>query len=305
MVPKKTRGESSVVQLSPDALYASPKQVRLWHRVNRIHAPVHSRPEIDACLCRAAEDGFRRGGKTEQVLILGCGTGEKELAFCQSGSSRPAMITLVDVAPDLVATACAKAESAYPQAQIRTEVLNFLHADLTSLVSARPGGLVLCCFGILANQDPVGMLKEVAEWIRPGDRLVLGLNCVPGPDDQDRARILPQYDNLETRQWLAAALERLGLDSCDFRLQWSWGQSSDGWGWRLQADAVVTRDLEIPWSGGSRSLAMGDRIEVFSTHRFDPEPKGLPLWPRCGFEATLSVVSACREEAVVWLQRIG
>jgi len=69
---------------------------------------------------------------------------------------------------------------------------------------------LITLFGVLPNLSPLPLLQRVSRFLRPRDFLLFSANLAPGSQGRvGTLRILPQYDNLPTRRWLAGALSRL------------------------------------------------------------------------------------------------
>lgn len=64
-------------------------------------------------------------------------------------------------------------------------------------------------FGVLPNLDPLPLLRCLAKNMAPNDLLLFSANLAPGRDGRRGAlRVLPQYDNPLTHQWLEAVALR-------------------------------------------------------------------------------------------------
>ena len=72
----------------------------------------------------------------------------------------------------------------------------------------RPARLITL-FGVLPNLDPLPLLRRLARAMKRGDLLFFTTNLAPGNSSFVGARkVLPQYDNPPTRNWLEAAALR-------------------------------------------------------------------------------------------------
>ena len=69
---------------------------------------------------------------------------------------------------------------------------------------------LITLFGVLPNLSPLPLLRRIYRFLRPMDFLLFSVNLAPGSRGRTGTlRILPQYDNLPTRRWLAGAISRL------------------------------------------------------------------------------------------------
>jgi SAM-dependent methyltransferase len=67
--------------------------------------------------------------------------------------------------------------------------------------------ILVTLFGVLPNLPPLPLLKKIARFLRPEDLFLFSANLAPGTKGRSGAlRVLPQYDNSPTREWLEAAV---------------------------------------------------------------------------------------------------
>ena len=63
-------------------------------------------------------------------------------------------------------------------------------------------------------------MPKLASLIRPKDFLLFSANLAPGKNyAAGMKKILPQYDNAQTRDWLMTFLLDLGIEKCDGELR--------------------------------------------------------------------------------------
>ena len=76
-------------------------------------------------------------------------------------------------------------------------------------------------FGMIPNFDPENIMPRLAALVRPGDILLFSAKSRAGPRIMGMGvrRILPGYDNPETRDWLLTFLFDLGIEPEDGALQ--------------------------------------------------------------------------------------
>ena len=159
-------------------------------------------------------------------------------------------------------------------------------------------------FGLVPNFDPMQVADIFRAVLRPGDTLVVSAHLAPVDQhvDTDAAlrKVLPQYDNAETRAWLNAALDELGLDEF------------------LEEPAIVAKHVKnfplivalSPWKSGFSSNQWGSRkarfadtpFVLFVSRRFTPALFEEFLQSE-GFAAERMAITSCREEAI-WAVRL-
>ena len=77
-------------------------------------------------------------------------------------------------------------------------------------------------FGMIPNFEPQEILPKLASLIRPKDFLLFSANLAPGADyAAGMKKILPQYDNALTRDWLMTFLLDLGVERRDGELRFA------------------------------------------------------------------------------------
>jgi len=78
---------------------------------------------------------------------------------------------------------------------------------LSSRLNSHPTLITL--FGVLPNLNPLPLLRSIGRCMKKDDLLLFSANLAPGIKGRSGAlRVLPQYDNRPTRNWLNAAILR-------------------------------------------------------------------------------------------------
>jgi uncharacterized SAM-dependent methyltransferase len=161
------------------------------------------------------------------VLGIGCGTGDKEQQLVAELERQGTTVdlALVDASQTLLLTAVL-------QFSRRTGVHGIipLIADLEGLESLnswldakldKSVPRLFTCFSVLPNFRPNTLLGRLAKWMREKDRLLVSVNLAPGDDPKWADRILPQYDNAETRKWLLTTLDQGGVSPSSGKLEFT------------------------------------------------------------------------------------
>ena len=111
--------------------------------------------------------------------------------------------------------------------------------DLRKTVFTRHASLITF-FGMIPNFAPQEILPKLAALIRPKDWLLFSVNLAPGPNYAAGVKkVLPQYDNALTRDWLLTFLTDLGVERADGQLSFTIkGDAANGLK-RISLDPIV------------------------------------------------------------------
>lgn len=277
--------------------YESHKQATKWLALHEAFSPAR---RDDSCL-RIYDEAFRGAQaslETQNVHLvgLGCGGGQKEARLLELLNA-PASVryTASDVSLPLVLVAQQAA-----QKFVTAESSHGLVCDLattTGLANAldnfnSDGRRLVTLFGIIPNFEPAPLLSRIAGLLRPGDLLLLSANLAPGPDYAAGVqRILPQYDNDLTRDWLLTLLLDLGFERDDGELLFT--MQSDGRQLRrIAGEFELKHGRDIRVFGETISFAGGERLRVFFSYRHTPQTIGALL-----FEVGVKVIGEWQNDA--------
>jgi uncharacterized SAM-dependent methyltransferase len=259
--------------------YDSVKQTQQWLALHQLYSP--TRNEAD---CRAAyESGFAAAAaKMEsprvQVIGLGCGGGQKDTrllgrlaaAGCSAGYAP------CDVAAAMALAARQTALAVVPAERCRPFVFDLAAAaDLPavfdqSLPPETPR--LFTFFGMIPNFEPQVILPRLAALVRPADLLLFSANLAPGPDYAAGVRrILPQYDNAPTRDWLLTFLWDLGVERGDGELRFAIETDPDSGLQRVTGNFHFTRPRRIAVEGEAFDFEAGAVVRLFFSYRYTPE----------------------------------
>jgi uncharacterized SAM-dependent methyltransferase len=257
--------------------YDSVKQTQRWLALHEAHSP--ARNDVD---CLAAYDhAFAEAAnqiKTRQIHVigLGCGGGQKDVQLLKQLQARGKKLSYtpcdVSVAMVLVARQAAlglvSAENCFPF------VCDLATAeDLTEVFSKSPAPRALrliTFFGMIPNFEPRRILLKLAELLRPNDYLLFSANLAPGANyAAGMKKILPQYDNPLTHEWLTAFLFDLGVEARDGELRFTIETGGMGLQ-RVMARFHFQRARKIKVSGREFSFARGEAVRLFFSYRYTP-----------------------------------
>ena len=126
-------------------------------------------------------------------------------------------------------------------------------------------------FGMIPNFEPQEILPKLASLVRPKDFLLFSANLAPGKNyAAGMKKILPQYDNAPTRDWLMTFLLDLGIEKRDGELRFE--IEAGGFGLkRVVARFHFTRARQIEIETESFNFNAGEKIRLFFSYRYTPE----------------------------------
>jgi len=126
-------------------------------------------------------------------------------------------------------------------------------------------------FGMIPNFEPPDILPKLASLIRPKDFLLFSANLAPGADyAAGMKKILPQYDNRLTHDWLMTFLLDLGFERRDGKLQFEIEAGRFGLK-RIVARFHFRRSCRIEIEDEAFRFKAGDSVRLFFSYRYTPE----------------------------------
>jgi L-histidine Nalpha-methyltransferase len=293
--------------------YVSPRQAQLWLDVHQQHSPARQDKNVLDLYQEVFAFCAKQVCGSAQVVGLGCGGGKKDAALIQALSKRASALSYLaaDVSPALVQEA--RLQVAHSTGLGR-ESLQAWVVDLREVVEdTLPWKLgfeawgegaeqrFFTFLGMLPNFDPHQVLPILSRWLRPQDFLILSANLSPGDDYEAGCQaILPQYDNPETRRWLFAVLEDLGVAGGLADLSFGLGEVLGIK--RIESSFTFPKKCRIDMEGVSFSYEKGERLRLFYSNRFRPSQLDR-LLERCDFVSRFSQLSESREEGVWVVQK--
>jgi len=147
--------------------------------------------------------------------------------------------------------------------------------DLTSaedfqkfLVTRHPS--LVTFFGMIPNFEPQIILPKLASLIRPKDFLLFSANLAPGSNyAAGIKKVLPQYDNAPTREWLLTFLLDLGIGRGDGKLHFTIETGGLGLK-RIVAKVQFRRACSIEIETEKFAFRRGESIRLFFSYRYTP-----------------------------------
>jgi uncharacterized SAM-dependent methyltransferase len=259
--------------------YDSVKQTQKWLALHQAYSP--TRNDAD---CRAIyEKGFKAAAvqikaKTVHVIGLGCGGGQKDARLLKllKKAGREIFYTPCDVSSAMVLTACQAALAVLPEKNCFPFVCDLVTAnDLTTTLASRftfHVSRLTTFFGMIPNFEPQIILPKLASLIRPKDFLLFSANLASGNNYAAGVKkVLPQYDNPLTRDWLMTFLLDLGVERGDGKLRFKIEDVRTNGLKRIVATFHFTRSRHIEVDGEHIDFRAGEIIRLFFSYRYTPE----------------------------------
>ena len=194
-------------ELPASALYSHPSLGRLWKKVHLSCSPFLHRTELQRLHCLPSTRIRKHFGRQSySLLALGCADGTKESLLLKK-LPKPTSLLALDTNLSLARHAALRLPAFHKSAR---------RGDLTSSLSLQfifsqlsPHPTLITLFGVLPNLNPLPLLRSIRRLMKKDDLLLFSANLAPGQSSHTGAlRILPQYDNRPTRNWLEAAILR-------------------------------------------------------------------------------------------------
>ena len=206
------------------------------------------------------------------VTGLGCGSGHKEARLLHLLSKRGQKVSCLpcDVSLPLLLTAAQHAQAAFPASPCHPLLCDLsLAADLREILGEAEAARIITFFGLIPNFEPEQILPKLSALTREKDLLLFSANLAPGPDYfMGVQRVLPGYDNPQTRAWLMAFLEDLGAEAGDGAVNFSIEKAGDLL--RIAADFRFLRERELIAYDERFVFKPGDVVRLFFSYRHTP-----------------------------------
>ena len=280
--------------------YDSVKQTQKWLALHEAHSPARYDRN---CLTTYDEAFIATANQIKcwqvHVIGLGCGGGQKDVQLLKQlqAHGKKLSYTPCDVSVAMVLVARQTALSLVPATNCFPFVCDLATADgLPAQLATRHPSLVTF-FGMIPNFEPRQILPKLTGLLRPNDYLLFSANLAPGDDYAAGMRkIIPQYDNPLTRDWLTAFLFDLGVEARDGELRFSIETGGLGLQ-RVVARFHFRRARKIKVSGQEFLFARGEAIRLFFSYRYTSALVRKSL-RRHGLEVSGEWIAKSEEEGV-------
>jgi len=253
--------------------YDSVRQTQKWLALHQAFAPSRRDKDVQAIYEQAfAAAANQMAAANITVIGLGCGGGQKDTRLLKLLAARGKRIAYV---PSDVSTAMVLVARETAGAVVGDEMCFPLVCDLATatdlpvvLDKLCPAGSarLLTFFGMIPNFESDHIVPRLAGLLRAGDRLLFSANLAPGADyTAGVQRVLPQYDNPLTRDWLMTFLTGLGVEPGDGEMRFA---IEDQHGLkRIAAYFHFRRDRRIEVDSEKFEFRAGESIRLFFSYR--------------------------------------
>jgi L-histidine N-alpha-methyltransferase len=258
--------------------YDSVKQTQQWLALHQAHSPSRNDADCATTYDRSFEAALARIESSNIHLIgLGCGGGQKDtrlLGLLKESGKRLAY-TPSDVSVAMVLVARQSALSVVADCDSHPLVCDLLSTeDLPEILDQQSNPAqtrLITFFGMIPNFEPQLMLPRLAGLLRPADYLLFSANLSPGADyAAGMQRIMPQYDNALTRDWLMTFLLDLGVEHGDGEVGFVVEDGQLGLK-RVAAYFHFSHPREIRLDNERFVFSVGEAIRLFFSYRYTPE----------------------------------
>jgi L-histidine N-alpha-methyltransferase len=231
--------------------------------------------------CQAVyEQSFRAAvkrikSKRVHLIGLGCGGGQKDTRLLKllKQAGKEVFYTPCDVAVAMTLVARRTALTAVPERNCFPLVCDLeAVGELPSIFNqriTRKAARIVTFFGMIPNSEPQVILPKLASLVGTKDTLLFSANLAPGKDyTAGVKRILPQYDNVPTRDWLMTFLLDLGIEKQDGELKFE--IETKGGLERVVANFRFKRARRVGIEDKSFPFKPDETIRLFFSYRYTP-----------------------------------
>ena len=250
--------------------YETDRQAALWLKLHERYASKGEliQPYAEAAKALASSWPYSDGS----LIALGCGGGEKDIAILKPLPKGTRFVP-TDVSKPLVLKAAQIAGEFDPGAAANPLVFDLATADdLLEFIDQHAGlNRIYTFFGIIPNFPPRVILPRLRMLLRSEDRLLLSANLAPNGMEP----ILPQYDNDETRGWLAEFPKTHGAGKGEVKIT----VETDGHLQFIAAHFHFQEPCVMKANGKHFEFFSGDSLQLFMSYRYTVESLADTLEP--------------------------
>jgi uncharacterized SAM-dependent methyltransferase len=285
--------------------YDSIKQTQKWLALHQIYSPSRNDADCAATYDRAfAEAAEKIRSKRVHVVGLGCGGGQKDARLLKRLKSRGREIryTPCDVSTAMVLVARETVLAVLPGKNCFPFVCDLASASGLSAAIATRQPSLMTFFGMIPNFEPQMILPKLAALVGPKDHLLFSANLAPGKSYAVGAeKVLLQYDNPPTRDWLLTFLLDLGVERADGKLSFKIENGFAGLK-RIVARFRFARATRVEIEAEKFAFRRGDSLRLFFSYRYTPA-RIRKLLARHGLEILDQWITKSEEEGVFFCRR--
>jgi L-histidine Nalpha-methyltransferase len=202
--------------------YDSYKRAQKWLALHEAYSPARHNRDCQ----KVYEKSFEAVAKISlaqriHVIGLGCGGGQKDAKLLQilRKSKKQLRYTPCDVSVPMVLVSRQAASKCVSEKDCVPLVCDLAKAKNLKAQFLNKYPVIITFFGMIPNFEPEVILPKLVSLLRANDLLLFSANLAPGKNyDAGMRKILPQYDNPLTRDWLMTFLTDLGIEAADGEL---------------------------------------------------------------------------------------
>ncbi len=214
-----------------------------------------------------ASDLTAHFGAEVPVVSFGAGDGTKDRPFLRAiqSTGKTAKYFPVDASQTLLESACAGAEDDDIETiGIKADISSRMHVLLAADAAEAPR-IFLMAGHTLSGFDPIDLLTNVSEAMRPGDRLVID-------GELHTPSAIELLESPRSRDFAFAPLGSLGMVAEDGRIRFEQKLDSRHAGLiMITKHFLADRDLRASLGGDDIVLARGERIFMNFHYLYEPE----------------------------------
>jgi uncharacterized SAM-dependent methyltransferase len=290
--------------------YDSVKQTQKWLALHQAYSPARNDADCRAVYTQAFKAATSQiKVQSVHVIGLGCGGGQKDARLLKllKKTGREIFYTPCDVSTAMVLTARQTALAVVPEKNCFPLVCDLATADDLPVVFdsriTHHASRVITFFGMIPNFEPRIILPKLASLVRPKDFLLFSANLAPGKNYAAGVKkVLPQYDNPLTRDWLMTFLLDLGVERGDGRLCFKIEDDPATGLKRIATGFHFARTRRIAVDNETFDFRAGETIRLFFSYRYTPELVRKAL-ARYGLDVCEQWITRSEEEAVFLCRR--
>jgi len=252
--------------------YDSYKQAQKWLALHQAYSPARNDADCDRIYDEAFRNAVQGRHNNIHVIGLGCGGGQKEARLLKLLKETGATVDYspCDVSLALVLTARGVTSELFNERNCWPVVCDLAEAeDLAALFRQTGATRIVTFFGMIPNFEPDVILPKLRSVLRPEDILLFSANLAPGENYTDGVRkILPQYDNELTKEWLMTLLLDSGVERSDGEVVF--GIEEINRYQRVVANFQFQTSREIRLGDERVRFNAGEQIQLFFSYRYQP-----------------------------------
>jgi L-histidine N-alpha-methyltransferase len=289
--------------------YDSVKQTQKWLTLHQAYSPTRNDADCVAIYKKAFEAAAEKTkAKRVHVIGLGCGGGQKDTRLLKllKRRGREVFYTPCDVSTAMVLVARKAALAVLPEKNCFPFVCDLATADdLPTAFAQCPmpnASRLLTFFGMIPNFEPHEILPKLSSLVRPKDLLLFSANLAPGNNyAAGMKKILPQYDNSPTRDWLMTFLLDLGIEKRDGNLKFEIERGGFDLK-RVVARFRFSRARQINVDAESFKFRRGESMRLLFSYRYTPE-RVQKILTKYGLKVCGQWIAKSEEEGVFLCRR--